>query len=317
MQQTTSKILLVKPTGFGFNEQTAVSNTFQSRVGASLETIRNSALNEFENFVHGLRKNQIEVLVFEDGDIPEKPDAVFPNNWISMHEDGTVILYPMQAANRRPERSEKLIENIKRNFEVKRILDLSFYENENRFLEGTGSIVFDHENRKAFACLSPRTDLEIVHRLCSELKYDAIVFNAVDQNDVPIYHTNVMMAIAPRFAVICLESIADKDERQLVTTSLKTTGHEIVDISFSQMNSFAGNMLAVQNKEGKPFLIMSQSAFDSLNTNQMTALKAHCTLLPLDVRTIETVEGGSARCMMAEIFLSKKKEFKSELSIVS
>jgi len=304
--QTTSKILLVKPTTFGFNEETAVSNTFQNQVISDAKIIRDKALKEFDAFVKKLRSEGIGVLVFEDQEKTEKPDAVFPNNWISMHEDGTMVLYPMHAPNRRNERSAELIEKIKQEFEVKRIVDLTHYEKLEKFLEGTGSIVFDHDAKKAFACISPRTDAELLNLLCKEIGYKPITFIATDKNNVPIYHTNVMMCIAPDFAVICLESIKKPDEKKRIELSLSAGGKKIIDITLQQMHAFAGNMLAIHNREGKKFIAMSESAFDCLTSSQKTILENFCTLLPLNVKTIETVEGGSVRCMMAEIFFERK-----------
>ncbi len=299
---TTNKILLVRPTGFGFNEQTALSNTFQNRMDDSAEMIRKKSLREFEEFDKRLRENGIDTFVFEDKEPPAKPDAVFPNNWISMHEDGAMVLYPMCAPNRRIERSKVLIDKLRKTFKITRVLDFTAYENENRFLEGTGSIIFDHQNRVAYACLSPRTDEKLFPEVCEELKYKPIAFHSVDENNIPVYHTNVMMCVAPEFAVICLESINDPDEKPMVIRSLESTGKEVVAIGFSQMNAFAGNMLAVKNRYGQQLLAMSKSAYDCLTSDQKSTLEKYCQLLPFDVKTIETLEGGSVRCMMAEIF---------------
>lgn len=304
--QTSFQILLIQPASFGYNEQTALSNTFQNKVDNDGNAAATMALAEFKLFAEQLRKNEIDVFVFEDSTNPVKPDAVFPNNWISMHDEGKVILYPMCAPNRRLERNNDVIEEIKRMFIVNDVIDLSRYEKENRFLEGTGSIVFDHDNKKAYACISPRTDEQILIEVCKLLNYQPVIFHSVDENGVAIYHTNVMMCIAEKFAVICLESIANKEERIMVSQSLEDSNHEIIDISFEQVKYFAGNMLAIHNRHSEKFLAMSQSAFDSLIENQKKVLEKYCTLLPLNVKTIETVGGGSARCMMAEIFLKKR-----------
>lgn len=306
MKQTTSQILLVKPANFGFNEETAESNAFQNRIKNNAKSSSELALQEFGLFVEKLERNGINVTVIEDTLTPVKPDAIFPNNWISMHEDGKIILYPMCAPNRRLEKRHDVVEKLKKSFLVKEVIDFSVYENENRFLEGTGSIIFDHVNKKAYACISPRTDKGLLTEVCRRLNYEPISFFSLDENGQEIYHTNVMMCIGEKFAVICLESIKDEDEKNRVTNSLKETGHEIIDVSYGQMKKFAGNMLALTNNEEKNLLGMSQSAFNSLTQEQKNALKKYTTLLPLPIRTIETIGGGSARCMMAEIFLQKK-----------
>ena len=296
---TTNNILLIRPANFGFNEETRASNVFQKELSENAETVRQNALLEFEAVAAKLRSHGVDVFVFDDTPSPVKTDAVFPNNWISFHADGTVVLYPMLSANRRLERRADIIESLKDKFEIKNIIDLSLYESDNRFLEGTGSIVFDHANKIAYAALSPRTDKELFLDLCEKLNYKPVIFTAHDRSGSEIYHTNVMMCIGEEFAVICLESITDKSERANVFSKLATTGHEVVDITFDQMNSFAGNMLLVRND----LLVMSQSAHRSLTKTQKLALEKYCELLPFAIPTIETVGGGSARCMIAEIFL--------------
>lgn len=296
---TTNNILLIRPANFGFNEETRASNVFQKELSENAETVRQNALLEFEAVAAKLRSHGVDVFVFDDTPSPVKTDAVFPNNWISFHADGTVVLYPMLSANRRLERRADIIESLKDKFEITNIIDLSIYESENLFLEGTGSIVFDHANKIAYAALSPRTDKELFLDLCEKLNYKPVIFTAHDRSGSEIYHTNVMMCIGEEFAVICLESITDKSERANVFSKLATTGHEVVDITFDQMNSFAGNMLLVRND----LLVMSQSAHRSLTKTQKLALEKYCELLPFAIPTIETVGGGSARCMIAEIFL--------------
>ena len=297
--QTTNNILLIRPANFGFNEETRASNVFQKELNEDAETVRQKASLEFETFASQLKSHGVDVFVFDDTPSPVKTDAVFPNNWISFHADGTVVLYPMLSANRRLERRADIIESLKDKFEITNIIDLSIYESENLFLEGTGSIVFDHANKIAYAALSPRTDKELFLDLCEKLNYKPVIFTAHDRSGSEIYHTNVMMCIGEEFAVICLESITDKSERANVFSKLATTGHEVVDITFDQMNSFAGNMLLVRND----LLVMSQSAHRSLTKTQKLALEKYCELLPFAIPTIETVGGGSARCMIAEIFL--------------
>ncbi len=302
--QTTNHILLVKPARFSFNNETALSNTFQSKINEQQENIQNKVLKEFENFAAALAGKGIDINIIQDTVCPIKPDAIFPNNWITFHKDGIVIVYPMYAPNRRPERGAEIIEIIKKKFVVNQVLDLSHYEEQNRFLEGTGSIVFDHTNKIAYACFSPRTDKELFIETCDFLKYRGVCFHAEDIDDKPVYHTNVMMCIAEKLAVICLETITKKQERKAVIHSLLETDHEIVDISIGQMKKFAGNMLQLKNTNGKNVLVMSESAFDCLTVFQKEQLENDCEVIPLDIKTIETIGGGSVRCMIAEIFLT-------------
>jgi hypothetical protein len=304
--QTTSNVLLVRPAGFSFNEETAITNSFQNKISLEKKEIEKKVLNEFDVFVSKLQSKGIEVNVVEDTVFPPKPDAIFPNNWVSFHGDGTVILYPMCAPNRRTEKRIEIIDGLKKKYQVNEIIDFSFYENEHRFLEGTGSVCFDHENKIAYACLSPRTDEELFIKLCERLNYQPIHFKATDDNEKEIYHTNVMMSVAERFAVICLETIKDETEREMVKDSFVNTGHEIIDISLSQMFRFAGNCLALKNNKDEIFLALSQSAFDVLTQQQKSAISKYAELLPLGVKMIEDIAGGSARCMIAEIFLPKE-----------
>jgi hypothetical protein len=301
--QTTDNVFLVRPSNFVFNAETALSNAFQNKMNESGEVIKQKVFKEFEQFAATLQLNGINVLVFDDTSEPQKPDAIFPNNWITMHANGSVVLYPMCAVNRRYERRQDIIDTLKRKFEITNILDLSYYENEGKFLEGTGSIVFDHTNKIAYACLSPRTDKEVFLELCSFLNYQPIYFYSHDKNGKEIYHTNVMMCIGNGFAVICLESITNLEERLSVSFSLTNTRHQIIDISFEQMNQFAGNMLALKTNSNENILVLSQSSFNSLNTVQKISIEKYAKLLALSINTIETIGGGSARCMIAEIFL--------------
>lgn len=304
MRQASSQIMLVRPASFGFNMETSASNAFQNQIAESSEVITEKVLNEFDRFASILRSKGIKVYVMQDQKDPIKPDAIFPNNWISMHEDGRVLLYPMCAPNRRLERTDAIVNEIKEKFQVKEIIDFSSFESENRFLEGTGSIIFDHHSKIGYACLSPRTDRELLEIVCERIGYKAISFDSVDENGKSVYHTNVMMCIGEGYAVICLETIRENDQKKKVIDSLEQSGHEIVDISIAQMRQFAGNMLALQNEEGQHFLGMSLSAFESLNPQQKSKLEKYTELLPLPIPTIETIGGGSARCMMAEIFLA-------------
>lgn len=306
MSQSTNSILLVRPSNFIFNAETAANNVFQNNIEEDNASINAKVLQEFENVKAQLIQKGIDVTIIDDTKSPIKPDAIFPNNWVSFHEDGTVVLYPMFAANRRAERRLDIIETIKEKFEVKKIIDFSLYENENKFLEGTGSIVFDHVHKIAYACLSPRTNKEIFVKLCDVLYYKPIYFTACDEAGQKIYHTNVMMCIAEKIVIICTESIVDKNERDMVLKSFRNTEHEIIDISFAQMNNFAGNMLALKTNVGKSLLALSQTAYHSLMPKQKDSIEKYYELLPLAIPTIETIGGGSVRCMMAEIFLPLK-----------
>jgi hypothetical protein len=304
--QSTSHILLVRPNSFKYNPETATSNAFQHRVEGDEALVLKRVQGEFDAFAEGLRSKGIHVVVMDDTPSPEKPDAIFPNNWATFHSDGKVILYPMFAANRRTERRRDIIEALKKEFIVKEVIDLSGYEAENRFLEGTGSMVFDHMNKVGYACLSDRTDQGLFEQVCGMISYQPISFRAVDNGGKEIYHTNVMMCIGIGFCVICLESIADPIERKKVEDSLRLKAHEIVDISRNQMNHFVGNMLCVRTQSAQSVLVCSKQAASSLTLDQKQRLAAFVELVPLPLDTIEMLGGGSARCMMAEVFLPQK-----------
>lgn len=295
------RLLMVSPDSFGFNEQTAKSNYFQKEVKDT--EIGKKAMVEFREAVKKIKDHGIEVHVFASPKETNCPDAVFPNNWISTHANGTVILYPMCTPNRRAERNSEIIKWLETDFSVKNIADLSFYENENLFLEGTGSIVFNHEAKTAYACISPRTNEKVLDEVCRILGYTSFVFEATDLNGNQIYHTNVVMSVGKKTAVVCLESISELTERNMLTESLRASGLEILDISFAQMNSFCGNILEVENKSGENYCIMSKTAFDSFSETQKVILKKNAMLLPVEIPVIENTGGGSARCMLAEIFL--------------
>jgi hypothetical protein len=299
---TTSHILMIRPVNFGYNEETAGSNAFQKR-DADNQAVQEMALREFNNMVTALCENGVDVTVVDDTAEPYKPDSIFPNNWVSFHDDGTVFLYPMQAENRRLERREDIIAKLEDRFAVKHIIDLSRFEAEDKFLEGTGSMVLNRENKIAYACISSRTDREVLNLFCEQMSYKAICFDAVDERGKAIYHTNVLMCIGEKFTVICLDSIANPHERIVVTESLKSTRKEIIDISFEQMNRFAGNMLEVKNKAGENLIVMSKNAYNSLLHKQIVTLEKYGKLIYANINTIETNGGGSARCMMAEVHL--------------
>ena len=301
-----STILMVRPAAFGFNAETAANNYFQSNPDISKKQLQQTALTEFDNMVQTLRSHDINVLVIEDTKEPVKPDAIFPNNWLSTSPDGTVAVFPMYAANRRTEKRDDILQQIAKDFVVRDVQDWSEYEVEGRFLEGTGSMVIDYENKMIYACVSERTSLSVLEKYAATNGYQAIVFLATDKNGMPVYHTNVAMALGEGFCVLCEEAIEEEWELIAVRQLLESTDHIIIAITREQMHQFAGNMLQVKNNKEKNFLIVSQTAFNSLRKEQRQMLEAYSTLLPVAVPTIEQVEGGSVRCMMAEVFLEKR-----------
>ena len=301
-----STILMIRPVAFGYNEQTAANNFFQSRDDSSQQTaIQQQVLAEFDNMTQQLVDHDIEVIVIEDSADPPKPDAIFPNNWFCTFPSGSFSVFPMYAPNRRPEKRDEVVEWIADNFIVASFEDWSEYEAEGLFLEGTGSMVIDHNSKIIYACISERTSESLLKKFAAAKGFQAISFNATDKNGKPIYHTNVMMCIGEDFAVVCSAAIVDETERIAVTQLLQSTGHQLIDISLEQMHSFAGNMLELQNMHGKKFILMSQSAWDSLAPEQQKQLQSFARPLPIAVPTIEQ-EGGSVRCMIAEIFLQPK-----------
>ncbi len=305
--QTTSHIMMIRPVNFRFNMETAVNNAFQ--IANDDPQTQEKAKQEFDGLVEKLSINGIDVTVIEDSPEPFTPDSIFPNNWVSFHEDGTIVLYPMFALNRRAERKPHVLETIRTKFEQHQLIDMSKEEESGYFLEGTGSMVLDRENKICYACLSPRTDKELVTEFCDKLGYHPVTFTAHDQHGMEIYHTNVMMSVADKFVVICLSSITNMDERKMVSEKILSSGKTIIDISLEQMNSFAGNMLQVNNREGEKFLVMSSRAYDSLSDDQRRELESFNPMIHTDLSSIETSGGGSARCMMAEIFLPEKESF--------
>jgi hypothetical protein len=303
-KQTTSHLLMIRPVGFDFNAETAVNNAFQ-QVGSNLDA-QIKAEKEFDEFVNKLRAVGVDVTVIQDTPEPRTPDSIFPNNWISFHDDGTIILYPMFAVNRRAERKPHVIDVLKKKFIINDTIDLSSFEKENIFLEGTGSMVLDRVNKISYACISPRTDLSVLNEWCRQTNYIPCSFRSVDQKGGEIYHTNVMMCVADRYVVICLDSIPDIEEKNKVIRQIKESGKEIIFISLDQMNQFAGNMLQVENKEGKKYLAMSSRAYHCLTPEQIGKINTYNEIIHSDLHTIETNGGGSARCMMAEVFLEKR-----------
>ena len=305
--QTTDTVLMIEPAAFGFNAETAQNNYFQ--INSENAETQTKALQEFNNFVEKLRSKGINVITVKDTLEPHTPDSIFPNNWISMHSDGTLVLYPMCAVNRRWERRNDILEMLQKDFKVKEIVDLSASENEGKFLEGTGSMIFDHDNKLAYGSVSLRLDEKLFREFCEKFDFKPIVFHSyqtANNERLPIYHTNVMMCVADRFVVICLDCIDDETERKNVVNAIVNSGKEIVEISENQMQQFAGNMLQVQNSDGKKFLVMSQSAYQSLNQEQISNIEKYSEIIYSDLETIETNGGGSARCMLAEVFLEKK-----------
>ena len=295
---------MIRPVNFSFNAETATNNAFQ--IDDNDTNAQKKALKEFNDFVQILRDNDIDVTVVDDTPEPYTPDSIFPNNWISFHDDGTICLYPMYAPNRREERKPSVLETISEKFRVTNKIDFSYYEQKDLFLEGTGSMVLDRENKIAYACLSPRTDKKVLQVFCDHMGYKPVVFDAVDKEGNPIYHTNVMMCVADKYIVICLDSLPRKRERDEVISVIKNSGKEIIEISLDQMNHFAGNMLQVNNREDEKLLIMSTQAYESLSQKQIAKLSSFNKIIHSSLTTIETNGGGSARCMMAEIHLPKK-----------
>ena len=298
--QTTDTVLMVRPVAFGFNAETAVNNAFQQE--GSEDNIPELARKESDAYIELLEACGIHVIAVEDTLEPHTPDSVFPNNWFSTHEDGTLVMYPMFAENRRLERKPAVLEAIKENFNIQKTVDLTHYEEDGLFLEGTGSMVLDRENKIAYACRSPRTNETVLEDFCRQLGYSPVLFNAVDANGKQIYHTNVLMHVGSEIAVVCMESITDPKERSTVRESLEKTGKTIVEITFDQMSHFAGNMLEVHNHKGEPCLIMSLTAYNSLSEEQIRFLESRMKLITPLLSCIEENGGGSARCMIAEIY---------------
>ncbi|HTE11677.1 MAG TPA: arginine deiminase-related protein [Chitinophagaceae bacterium] len=302
--QTTSHLLMIRPVNFGFNAETAVNNTFQ--VAGNDADAQEKAMQEFDALVQTLQQNGVDLTVIDDTPDPYTPDSIFPNNWVSFHDDGSVVLYPMYATNRRLERKPGILDKIAGEFKVNKTIDLSDNEKENVFLEGTGSMVLDRQNKIAYACLSPRTDYFVLTEFCEKMGYTAEVFDAIDQNGQAIYHTNVMMCVADKYVVICMDAIAAQHEKDQVTATITKTGKEIITISYDQMNHFAGNMLQVNNDKGELLLVMSSQAFASLTKEQVEKLSSYNKIIHSPLTTIETNGGGSARCMIAEVHLPVK-----------
>lgn len=309
MRQTTNTILMVRPAAFGFNVETAVNNSFQSpQKDISSEELAIIAQTEFDSMVLKLQNVGVQVIVVQDTAHPTKPDAVFPNNWFSTHEDNIVITYPMFAANRRLERREDIIALLESKFIIKNRYSFDFYEEDTppSFLEGTGSMIIDRINKIVYACISQRTELHLLDKFNVLMQMKSVVFDALDREGQPIYHTNVMMALGEKLAIVCLDSIKDETAKNRLINMLKSTNKKIVDISYDQMDAFAGNMLEVIGMDGTAYTVMSETAYQSLTTQQKSTIEMYTRILPIAIPHIEKYGGGSVRCMMAEIFLQQK-----------
>lgn len=303
VEQITNTLLMVRPARFGYNPQTADSNAFQQpNEVLSDKEVALRAVDEFDGLVHTLREAGITVVVVEDTVEPHKPDAVFPNNWVSFHQDGTIVTYPMLATQRRQECRADVLLTLRERYGFTRRIALEEQETKGRFLEGTGSLVLDRVHRIAYACHSNRTHPEVLSAFAQKMNFRIVLFNAVDMEGQAIYHTNVMMALGTTFVVICLDTIRSTDERSALEAELAQTNKAVIPISLEQMVAFAGNMLQVVNDRGDTYLIMSEQAYRSLQPDQIDQIEQHTGILFSPLKTIETYGGGSARCMLAEIF---------------
>lgn len=310
MKQITNNILMIRPVSFRMNEETAINNYYQKVVDTlTPETVQFKALQEFDAFVEKLKDKGVNVIVINDSKETDTPDSIFPNNWVSFHQNGDVGLYPMFAENRRLERREDVLEALEsQGFEIENVIDYTAAEEASVFLEGTGSLLLDRVNQKAYCALSPRADEDLFIEFCEDFEYTPVPFIAnqtVNGERLPIYHTNVMMCLAEDFAVVCLDCIDDKKERKNLLSHLKEDGKRVIAISESQVTNFAGNMLQVLGENNKRYLVMSKSAYESLSKQQVTDIEKYCEIIYSSLDTIEACGGGSARCMMAEVFLPK------------
>jgi hypothetical protein len=303
--QLTSTVLMIRPAAFESNPQTAASNRFQGRNKGSAEEQQAAAVQEFDALAKALRDAGVEVIVVEDTAEPHTPDSIFPNNWISTHADGRVVLYPMEAENRRTERRVDIVERLHSEYgrQVAEVIDLSGHEDGGHFLEGTGSMVLDRANRVAYACLSTRTHLDPLGDFAQRLDYDVVAFDALDRDGAPIYHTNVLMCIGDGIAVICDQAIVRDEQREAVISRLGETGHAIVSLDYAQLEAFAGNMLELVNASGERVLAMSRQAYDALTEEQRATLAQGRRIVSVPIDNIESAAGGSVRCMLAEIHL--------------
>jgi hypothetical protein len=303
--QCASHVLMIRPASFGYNEETAANNIYQQKPdNTDSAAIQQQALMEFDAFAKKLSDAGVSVIIVHDTPKPPKPDAVFPNNWISFHEDGTIVLYPMYAESRRTERRNDIPETLEKQhgFRITKLIDLTHFENEGKFLEGTGSLVLDRVNRIAYTSVSERTKPELVNEFCQQMNYKPVFFHAM-ANNIPVYHTNVVLSVCDKFVVICLDYISYQSEKEELMKTFKVTQKKVFKITEKQASCFAGNMLELKSKEGESLLVMSTMAYDSLDTQQISFLNKHCTIIHSPLDTIEKYGGGSARCMIAEVFL--------------
>ncbi len=307
--QIASSVLMIRPTRFESNPLTAESNRFQGKTPATPAEQHAAALKEFDSLVILLRDHGIEVIVVDDTDEPHTPDSIFPNNWVSFHADGRVVLYPMEAENRRTERRAEIVERLgaEHEFHVSELVDLSHHEADGHYLEGTGSMVLDRVNRIAYACLSSRTQLDALGDFAQRMDYEVVAFDAVDRDGVPIYHTNVLMNIGEQVAVICGEAISSDEQREAVLERISATGHSVISLNFDQLDAFAGNMLELRTSAGERLIAMSQQARESLDDSQLAVLEANGKVLSAPIENIESSAGGSVRCMLAEIHLPHRE----------
>ena len=309
MGQATNSILMIRPINFGYNEETSCDNYYQNK-DSIIKNLNETAQKEFDDMVNDLKQNGISVYVFQDDENDYTPDSIFPNNWVSFHENGDIGLFPMYAKNRRLERRPEVLEFLEsEGFTISNIVDYSSAESENKFLEGTGSMVLDRENRIAYCSISNRSNENLFIEFCEDFEFTPVLFNSfqsVGDKRLPIYHTNVMMCVATDYVIICLDSIDDKNQRKTVSNFIKDSGKKLIEISEKQVESFAGNMLELLNDKGESILVMSKSAEDSLDENQRKTITNHSRIISCEINTIEVCGGGSTRCMMAEIFLPKK-----------
>ncbi len=298
--------MMVRPASFGFNEQTAKSNTFQTEVD-SQENAQASeeAIAEFDNYVKVLQDAGITVNIIQDSSEPKKPDAIFPNNWISFHEDGQLVLYPMCTPNRRWERRRSILDMIGLGYKISNEIDLSHYEADEKFLEGTGSMILDRQNKICYACVSIRTDVVLLKEFCKKLDFEPVLFESVNENNFPVYHTNVIMGLAQDYVVICMESIPKESDKKMLLEKFAETGKEVVDISFEQVTKFCGNVIELESNAGKSLLVMSEQAFNGFTDKQKKQIQQYSKMTYAPIYTIEKIGGGGARCMVAEVFLPK------------
>jgi len=309
--QLANSVLMIRPARFESNPETAASNRFQGKTAATPEEQHRAALQQFEDLAAALRANGIDVIIVDDTLEPHTPDSIFPNNWVSFHADGRVVLYPMEAENRRTERRMDIVEHLdaQLGFQVREIVDLSHHESSGHYLEGTGSMVLDRVNRVAYACLSSRTQLDALGDFAQRMDYDVVAFEAVDRHGEPIYHTNVLMHIGEEIAVVCDAAIERDDQKQAVLERLRSTGHEVVSLDFAQLEAFAGNMLELRGADGERVLAMSQQAYDSLHDEQRVLLENNARIITAAIDDIERSAGGSVRCMLAELHLPRSESW--------